>query len=208
MNVNERHLVFQWHPQMLWCHGLFFQVRSSTKWRRVDAYVYGTFGRADRAEFGQSDREPGVQYYVACLKKFERSSDQGTRSYENIQKYQNYDKLCTLNIWYIYNMYKYTDFLYMILYYLYCTHTYIYIHIDRSNPMIYGDAMCGLGYCWYLAKWWNSCDQGMARLPLRMPQLQRPIPTHRDQILDTAMGHGLNLMTCWIWWMNFCADVP
>ena len=29
------------------------------------------------------------------------------------------------------------------------------MYIYRSNPMIYGDAMCGLGYCWYLAKWWE-----------------------------------------------------
>ena len=75
----------------------------------------------------------GARRTVLCglLKKFERSSDQGTRSYENIQKYQNYDKLCTQNILYIYinNMYKYTDFLYMILYYLYCTHIYMYIYI-------------------------------------------------------------------------------
>ena len=78
---------------MLWCHGLFFQVRSSTKWRRVDAYVYGTFGRADRAEFGQSDREPGVQYYVACLKSLKDpviKAPGAMKTYKNIKIMINY----------------------------------------------------------------------------------------------------------------------
>ena len=136
MNVNERHLVFQWHPQMLWCHGLFFQVRSSTKWRRVDAYVYGTFGRADRAEFGQSDREPGVQYYVACLKSLKDpviKAPGAMKTYKNIKIMINY---VHKNIWYIYiyinNMYKYTDFFVhdIVLFVLY-TYIYICIYIDR-----------------------------------------------------------------------------